>query len=64
MKLFRVLMSMVFSGVGVRALQRTTSLSLAANEGQDAWGRQQWGPSRQATAEEGTRATSAAVAPD
>jgi hypothetical protein len=40
---------MTFTGVGVWALQRATSLWFAADEGQDA------GESRQATAEEGTR---------
>ena len=45
---------MVFSGVGVRALQRPTSLSIAPVAGHDAWGKTEYGPSRQATREEGT----------
>ena len=54
MNILLAAMSMVFSGVGVRALQRPTSLSIAPVVGHDAWGKTEYGPSRQATREEGT----------
>jgi hypothetical protein len=46
-------MSMIFSGFGVHALSSPTTLSVAPSLGQDAWGMNQWGPSRPATYEQG-----------
>jgi hypothetical protein len=55
MNALSVLMSAIFSGFGVRALQRPTTLSIAPAVGTDAWGKTEYGPSRQATSEEAIR---------
>jgi hypothetical protein len=48
-------MSMLFSGIGTYALCRPKGLPLAKNAGVDAFGQQQWGPTRPSTEEEGRR---------
>jgi hypothetical protein len=53
MNAFAIGMSMIFGGTGVFALTKPTSLMLSENRGTDAFGQQQWGPTRRATTEQG-----------
>jgi hypothetical protein len=53
MNVLFIVMSMAFSGFGARALVSPTTLSMSQSLGQDAWGTNQWGPSRPATYEQG-----------
>jgi hypothetical protein len=48
-------MSVLFSGAGTYALCRPKGLPLAQSAGADAWGQQQWGPTRPSTEKEGRR---------
>jgi hypothetical protein len=48
-----ILMSMVFSGYGVRAVVEPTTLRIAASQGHDSWGKSEYGPSQPASRREG-----------
>ncbi len=62
MHLLFIGMSTLFSGLGARALKSPTTMSVASIDHTDAWGHTTYGPSRQATAEEGRTTGSVFVA--
>jgi hypothetical protein len=53
MNAFAIFMSMTFSGYGVRALVDPATLRIAASQGHDVWGKNEYGPTQTATRGQG-----------